>query len=356
MSSNLNRLQSLLTQESVPALLISDITNVQWLTGFTGSSGYAVVTPAGGVFITDSRYAIQAVEEVQGLPVKSFGSPTKFSEFLAENLKEMDVDKIAFEKSVTYGTWDEWKGAVPSVQWLPAPEVLKPLRMIKTGDEVAKIQEACKLADACLGHVQRLLKPGVSEYDISLEIEFFFRRNGAEVGFSPIVASGPNSARPHARPSERKIQYGDFVTLDIGCKLNGYNSDITRTFVVGAASDRQKEVYNQVLKAEMACIEALVPGAKAVDVDGLARTILDELGLAQYFGHGLGHGLGKAVHDLGGLSTRSEDVIAVGQVWTIEPGVYIEGFGGVRIEDDVHVAESGPEILTHFPKELTELS
>lgn len=355
MNSNLERLQSQLSQASVPAMLVSDITNVQWLTGFTGSSGFAVVTPKGGVFITDSRYTIQAEEEVEGLPVKTFGSPTKFSDFLAENLKDMSLDKIAFEKSVTYGTWDEWKNAVPSVEWFPAPEVVKPLRMVKTQEEVDKIKEACKLADACLGHVQRLLKPGVSEYDISLEIEFFFRRNGAEIGFAPIVASGPNSARPHARPSERKLENGDFVTLDIGAKLNGYNSDITRTFVIGKASDRHREIYDQVLKAEMACIDALIPGSKAVDVDGLARTILDEKNFAQYFGHGLGHGLGKSVHDLGGLSARSEDVIAVGQVWTVEPGVYIEGFGGVRIEDDVHVSAGGPEVLTHYPKELMEL-
>jgi len=356
MSSNIERLQSALGAANVPAMLVSDITNVQWLTGFSGSSGFAVVTPKSGVFITDSRYTIQAGEEVTGLPVASFASPVRFSEFLAQNLENLGVKKLAFEKSVTYGTWDEWKTMVDTVDWTPAPEVIKPLRMVKTEDEVAKIREACKLADACLAHVQRLLQPGVTEYDISLEIEFFFRRSGAEVGFAPIVASGPNSARPHARPSERKIESGDFVTLDIGAKLNGYNSDITRTFVVGKASQRQKEVYEQVLKAETSCIAALITGAKAVEVDGLARKILDEKGLAQYFGHGLGHGLGKSVHDLGGLSTRSDDVIAPGQVWTVEPGVYIEGFGGVRIEDDVHVTANGPEILTHFPKELTELS
>lgn len=356
MSSNVKRLQTALKEASVPAILVSDITNVQWLTGFSGTSGYAVVTPEDGVFITDSRYTIQAGEEVSDLPVASFGSPTKLSDFLAKQLTALGVGQLAFEKSVTYGTWDEWTKAVPGVQWNPAPEVIKPLRMVKTPEEVDRIRAACQLADSCLHHVQRVLQVGVSEHDISLEIEFFFRRNGAEVGFPPIVASGPNSARPHARASERKLENGDFVTLDLGAKLDGYNSDMTRTFVIGKASDRHREIYDQVLKAEVACIEALVVGAKGVEVDGLARAILDEKGLAQYFGHGLGHGLGKSVHDLGGLSTRSEDIIAAGQVWTIEPGVYIEGFGGVRIEDDVHVTKSGPEILTHFPKELMELT
>jgi len=356
MNSNVTRLQSALVAANVPALLVSDITNVQWLTGFSGSSGFVVVTPRDGVFITDSRYTIQAGEEVSDLPVASFGSPVRFTDFLGESLKTLGVSQLAFEKSVTYGTWDDWKKQVPGVEWTPAPDVIKPLRMVKTAFEVAKIREACKLADACLGHVQRLLQPGVTEYDISLDIEFFFRRNGAEIGFAPIVASGPNSARPHATPSERKLETGDFVTLDIGGKLDGWNSDITRTFVIGKASERHREIYELVLKAEVSCIAALVPGAKGVEVDALARKILDEKDLAKYFGHGLGHGLGKAVHDLGGLSTRSEDVIEAGQVWTIEPGVYIEGFGGVRIEDDVHVTSDGPEILTHYPKELTELS
>lgn len=354
--NNLQRLQSSLSSSAVNAILVSDITNVQWLTGFTGSSGFAVVTPTGGFFITDSRYTIQANEQVKDLPVKSFASPTKFSEFLAEQLKAAGVSKLAFEKSITFGTYEEWTKSVPTVDWQPAPEVLKPLRMVKTADEVRRIHEACKLADACLHHVVPHLQPGVTEYDLGIEIEFFFRRNGAEVGFAPIVASGPNSARPHARPSERKFEPGDFVTLDIGCKLDGYNSDITRTFVIGKATDRHREVYDQVLKALLSCTAALIPGATGVGVDALARQILDEKGLAGYFGHGLGHGLGKAVHDLGGLSTRSEDVIEAGQVWTVEPGVYIEGFGGVRIEDDVYVTAKEPEVLTAFPRELMELS
>jgi Xaa-Pro aminopeptidase len=197
-----------------------------------------------------------------------------------------------------------------------------------------------------------MIQPGVSEYDIGLEIEFFFRRSGAEVGFAPIVASGPNSARPHAHPTERKLAVGDFVTLDIGCKLDGYNSDMTRTFVVGEASDRHREIYDLVLKAEVECIEMLKPGANGRDVDGRAREILDEKDLAKYFGHSLGHGLGRAVHDYGRLHISADQPIEVGQVWTVEPGVYIEGFGGVRIEDDVLVTENGPKILTHYPKDL----
>lgn len=146
------------------------------------------------------------------------------------------------------------------------------------------------------------------------------------------------------------------MTLDLGAKLDGYNSDMTRTFVIGKATDRHKEIYDQVLKAEVACCEGLVAGISGKEIDGKAREILDEKDLAKYFGHGLGHGLGRATHDPGGLSSRSEDIVSIGNVWTVEPGVYIEGFGGVRIEDDVLVTENGPEILTHYPKQLIEIS
>jgi Xaa-Pro aminopeptidase len=180
------------------------------------------------------------------------------------------------------------------------------LRKIKTDAEINKIREACRLGDACMQRALSMVQVGVSEYDIGLDIEFFFRKNGAAIGFDPIVASGPNSAKPHARPSERKIQRGDFVTIDLGCTLDGYSSNI-----------------------------------------------LDEKDLGQFFGHSLGHGLGRAVHDPGRLHFTADEPLTVGQVWTVEPGVYIEDFGGVRIEDDVVITASGPEILTSTPKELT---
>lgn len=356
MTDNLTRLTAALAQGDVPALLVSDNVNVGWLTGFTGSFGAAVVTPNGGVFVTDSRYTIQAGQEVKGLEVRSFSNPTKFTDVLAQVARDLGVSRLAFEPSVTYSTWNDWKAALPDVEWVPNGELIKPLRMVKSAEEVARIREACRLADACVGHAQRMLQPGVAEYDIGLDIEFFFRRNGAEVGFSPIVASGPNSARPHARPTDRKLEVGDFVTLDLGARLDGYCSDITRTFVIGKASDRHREVYEQVLKAEQSSVAALKPGVPCKDVDALARTILDEKGLAKHFGHGLGHGLGRAVHDLGSLSPSSPDTVTAGQVWTVEPGVYIEGFGGVRIEDDVHVTPDGPETLTASPRELIELN
>lgn len=355
MSANLRRLQERMRENEVPALFVSDILNVQWLSGFTGSSGFAAVTQDEAVFLTDSRYTIQAREEVEGMRVEWYQRPKPFEEFVSENLTALGVTRVGFETSVSYSTWKEWTEKIGGVEWFPDDGTITPLRMIKTDEEVELIREACGITDACLEHLARMMQPGVSEYDILLDLEFFIRRSGAEVAFEPTVVSGPNSARPHGKATERKLERGDFLTLDLGARKNGYCSDITRTFVIGEADDRHREVYGQVLKAQIAAIEALIPGTAAKETDRIARQVLDEKDLSKYFGHGLGHGLGRAVHDYGGLGPRSDDTIEAGQVWTVEPGVYIEGFGGVRIEDDVLVTDSGPEILTHFPKELMEV-
>ncbi|MGE0002567.1 MAG: M24 family metallopeptidase [Fimbriimonadaceae bacterium] len=354
--SNLKRLQAALAECECQAILLTDMDNVRWASGFTGSFGQAWVTQTASVFVTDSRYTIQAAEQVRGFEQHTFGAPKNLQDTMAEVVGNLGLKSVMFETSLGYATWSDWREKFPSLELVPAGDLMKPLRMVKTEDEIAKIQEACRLADACMEHAKRMLQPGVTEYDVGLDIEFFFRRNGAEIGFSPIVASGPNSARPHATPGERKFQEGDFVTLDLGGRLDGYCSDITRTFVIGKATDRHREVYEAVLAAEQAAISAIRPGMTGKEVDAVSRDLLASKDLAQYFGHGLGHGLGLQVHDPGGLSTRSTDAIEVGQVWTIEPGVYIEGFGGVRIEDDVVVTDGNARVLTHVDRSLQELT
>lgn len=350
--SQLTRLQAALAPLEVDALLLTNIGSVQWLTDFTGSFAYGVVSRDSAVFITDSRYTIQAQTEVSGMEVVSFSSPSTVHDALRPHLERMKVKTLGFESSITYAALQQWQAKWTELNWAPVDGVVANLQKIKTADEIARIRAACQLGDACMQRALSMIQPGVSEYDIGLDIEFYFRRQGAKVGFEPIVASGPNSAKPHARPTERIIQKGDFVTLDLGCTLNGYSSDLTRTVVVGEATDRHVEIYEQVLKAQVASIEKLVAGGNGRDADGLARQILDEKNLGQYFGHSLGHGLGRAVHDPGRLHVSADEPLEVGQVWTVEPGVYIEGFGGVRIEDDVLITPSGPEILTHTPKAL----
>lgn len=354
--SNLNRLRQKLSDLQIDALLVTDIANVKWLTGFTGSSGVALVTAEQAMFITDSRYTLQAEEQVKEMPTRWFQSPTLLEEFLAQQVAEMGILKLWFESSsVTYSTYQKWSERFAGVELVGAPDVIPGLRMVKTADEIAKIRAACAVADACFEHVLRLIQPGVSEWDINMDIEFFIRRQGYELAFDPIVVSGERSARPHGKASEKKLEVGDFVTMDFGAKVDGYCSDITRTVVVGKATDRHYEMYNQVLKAQLASIEFMRPGVRAADVDALARKVFDELDLAKFFGHGLGHGLGSVVHDTGRMSATSNDVLEVGQVWTVEPGVYVPGFGGVRIEDDVVVTASGVENFMKSTKELLVL-
>lgn len=353
----LARVRGKLAELDVPALLVSDIGNVQWLTGFTGSSGSVIVTAEGGAFLTDSRYAIQAKQQVTALEAFTYSTPTQYQDFLAEHVHRLGVKRLGFEDTVTVRTLGQWRAALAEVDWVATKDALQPFRMIKAPEELGKIRAACALADACFEHIQRMLRPGVAEYDIGLDIEFFFRRHGAKLAFPPIVVGGPNSAKPHGEPGDRPLQDGDFVTLDFGAMLDGYCSDMTRTVVIGQATDRHRLIYERVLEAEVRSIEAMRPGANGRDVDQLARDILDHEGadLSRHFGHSLGHGLGKAVHDAGRLSVTADQPIEVGQVWTIEPGVYIDGFGGVRIEDDIVITEGGCEVLTHSPKELLEL-
>lgn len=350
--TNLQRTLASMAQHNVEAMLVSDIGNVRWLTGFTGSFGFVIVSEKGSVFISDARYSVQALEQVTEMEVVIFATPQKLIDVLASCVTRLGLTSLAFEASVAYVTWAEWRDTFKGVNLEPNAKVLSPLRMIKTPEEIAAITEACQLADACFAHVERMLRPGVVEYDIALDIEFFFRRHRATLAFDVIAVSGPNSAKPHGKPTEKVLEVGDFLTLDFGCGIRGYNSDITRTVVIGEASDWNKMIYNRVLESQVAAIEAMKPGANGRDVDILVREILDKDNLSQYFGHGLGHGLGSAVHDIGRLSMTTDQPIEVGQVWTIEPGVYIDGRGGVRIEDDIVITESGCDILTKSPKEL----
>jgi len=349
----LQKLQARLSDAGVPAIVVSDIVNVGWMTGFSGSSGLALVTPSEARFLTDSRYTIQAQEEISAMPSFSFASPMSQLDFLGQHAKEMGISKLAFEaENLSYATFETWRDTLGGLELVPVKNFVSPLRMVKSADEVAKIRHACGISDAAFEHVKRLIQPGVTELDIAIELDFFMRRQGAGVAFETIVVSGNRSARPHGRASEKKLEVGDFVTMDFGARYQGYHSDMTRTVVVGEATDRHREVYGQVLKAQLASLEMMRPGVAARDVDARAREVFDEIGLAKYFGHGLGHGLGRLVHDTGRLASSSEDILEPGQVWTVEPGVYIEGFGGVRIEDDVVVTETGIDILNNTPKDL----
>ncbi len=352
----LTRLRHAMEAAGVPALFVSDLKNVTWLTGFTGSSGAALVTPDSALFLTDGRYSVQAEEQVRNMPTAIFGGSEGLLGFLAGQVGEKRIARLGFEADqLTYAGYEKLAAELKGVDLMPTKGLFVELRLVKTPEEVAKIRAACQLADQTFAHVRRMIQPGVREYDLGLDLEFYIRRNGAEVAFDPIVASGERSAMPHGRASEKRLEKGDFLTLDFGAKLGGYCSDMTRTVVLGEASPRHREIYDQVNLALSAALEMMRPGVKAGDVDARAREVLAEKDLDQYFGHSLGHGLGREVHDSGRLAKGSETMLEPGQVWTVEPGAYLPGFGGVRIEDDVVVTETGIEILTHSPKELLVL-
>ncbi len=350
----LARLQAPLASTGIPALLITDMSSLGWLTGFSGTYGRAIVTPTDAIFITDSRYTLQAEEEVLNMPTVWFASPTDADEFLADQLKKLGISRIGFEGSTTYSQWQKWSQKL-GVELQEAPDLVADLRIQKSDDEVDKVRRACVISDAAFSHIVEFIQPGRSELEVATELEMFMRAQGSEAAFPIIVVSGERSARPHGKPSAKKLEKGDFVTMDFGARVEGYNSDMTRTIVVGEATERHRKVYGCLLDAQIQALNAMKPGVLARDVDKLTRDVLAKDDLAQYFGHGLGHGLGRLVHDSGRLSPTSENVLQPGQIWTVEPGVYIPGFGGVRIEDDVLVTESGIEILTHSTKELLEL-
>ncbi len=352
--TNIERVQERLEASGIPALLVSDISNIRWATGFTGSFGFLLVTPTDARFLTDSRYALQAQEQVRTIKSFSFANPTLAETFIAEHACAMGLANLGFEATtVPYATYEKWRSALGGIELVAAKDILANLRMVKSEDEIGLVREACRLADACWDHVRRLVRVGISEYDLGLEIEFYFRRAGAGLAFEPIVVSGLRSARPHGRPSDKQLEGGDFVTFDFGANLGGMCSDLTRTIVVGKASERHKEIYETVLASQEAALHIMKPGIQAKAVDAEARRVMGDF--AQYFGHGLGHGLGSVVHDGGRMGPTSTDVLEVGQIWTVEPGIYIESFGGVRIEDDVVITDAGIEILTRSDKALREL-
>jgi Xaa-Pro aminopeptidase len=356
MKERLEIVRRKMREHGAPALLVTQIRNVAYLTGFTGSSGFVVLSESDGVFITDSRYDEQSREQVSVLPVSVYANPTTSAQAIAEQVKRLGIATLGFEaEHMTFATHRQLSEAMEGVTLVPLEGMIDPLRRLKTPEEIAKIRAACGIADACFDHVLRLMQPGVAEYDIALEIDFYIRRQMAKPAFDTIAVSGERTSRPHGTPSERKLQPGDFVTMDFGAQVEGYCSDLTRTVAIVRADDRQREVYHAVLDAQLRALDAMRPGVHARDVDAVARQALAAKGLDKFFGHGLGHGLGSEVHDVGRMSPSSEDVLEEGQVWTVEPGVYIPGFGGVRIEDDVVITKDGCEVLTKSPKELLVL-
>ncbi len=340
----------------LPALLVSQITNIRWLTGFTGTNGFVLLTQTDALFATDSRYVEQAKSQVHGFVHHLL--PTSAPEEVTAILEKAGASRIGFEaESVNCALYRKYREKLPpAIDLVPTEGIVDGLRMVKDAVEIEKTQAACRIADNAFDHILAYIKPGANERDVMLELEWFMRKERrADVAFDTIVASGPRSALPHGRAAERVMEVGDFVTLDFGAKLDGYNSDITRTVVLGEPTTEQRKVYQIVLDALRISIDAIRPGAQGKVVDAIGRDFIAHAGYGDYFGHGLGHSLGLNVHDGPGLSKTSEVTLANGMIITVEPGIYIPDWGGVRIEDDVVVNDDSPRVLTTSPRDLISL-
>lgn len=347
----LAKLKAEIQAAGVDAFMITRPENRRYVSGFHGSAGTLVVTQAQAYLLTDFRYIEQAQAQAPEFQVVRIGEPGQ--DALRDLLAADDISSLGFEQDfVTYAEFEHLQKRL-TAELVPLSGVVEKLRMVKTEAEIAHMQQATRIAEAAFEQVLPEIKVGRTELEIALDLEIAMRRLGADgLAFSIIAASGPRSSLPHGRPTERVLQDGDFLTLDFGAQSNGYCSDMTRTVVLGQPSEKHLEIYNIVLEAQLQAQAAVRPGLQGKEVDQVARAIITAAGYGDYFGHGLGHGVGLQVHEGPRAGKTSEDVLQPGMVVTIEPGIYIPDFGGVRIEDMVLVTETGHQNFNSAAKEL----
>jgi Xaa-Pro aminopeptidase len=342
----------LLSELGLEVLFVSNPHNVRYLSGFVeGKDAKIVITRAGATLITDGRYLVEASQ--QPFPHRILLKRSELNQLLGEYFQ----GRVGIEADhLSVATLESFKRDFPALEFVSTSGVFENLRRRKTPEEIGLIRMAAELADRGFGQILPLLQPGIREIDVALELEYFLRKNGSEgLAFATTVASGERSAMPHGGASERKIQQGELVTLDFGCVVGGYCSDMTRTVAVGKLSDELRSIYQAVLEAQTLALAAVGPDARGQDLDALARNHLASRGYGEYFTHGLGHGVGLFVHEGPSLNQTSQDTLEASNVVTIEPGVYIPHLAGCRIEDLVLVTPTGHEVLSKSPKHLLEL-
>ncbi len=336
-------------------ILFAHLETVRYLCGFTGSDGCLLITPKDSFFLTDSRYWTQAEEEVQQCQIVRYKKKLDgiFSLLSELKLKKVGVEGVSFPLAL-YQSLAQKLGH--EVQLLCLEDEIKNLRAIKDAQEIAFTRTAIDLSTNSFLHMMGSIKEGAIEKDLALEMEFFMKKNGAEgTGFDIIIASGERSALPHGRASGKRIERGDFILIDFGLRIKGYHSDQTRTLVCGKPTPEQTKIYGVVKEAHDLAIEAIRPGIPICEIDRIARNHIRQMGYGDYFGHGLGHGIGLAVHEDPVVNGENKGLIQEGMVFTIEPGIYIPHWGGVRIEDMILVTPQGAEVLTYLPTELKEI-
>ena len=338
------------------AFLVTSLVNVRYLGGFKCSYGRMLFAGGQGYLLLDSRYTAAARRAAAGVEVVEITAST-IDDKVREILQSHKLRRLAFEKSaVTHAEFLDLRAKLRGITLLPSEGLVEDLRIIKHEKEVAAIHRACRLGDRAFKHILGVIRPGITERQVSAALDSFMMSLEVDgLAFESIVASGPRGAFPHAVPSSRKIQNGDLVTLDFGVCLDGYNSDMTRTVAAGKPGGRTVQLYRAVQRAQAEALAAARPGMRASDLDAVARAALDKDGFGKYFTHGLGHGVGLEVHEAPRIGAFSKAVLKKGMIITVEPGVYVEGLTGARIEDTAVVTADGAQALTHSPKKLITL-
>ena len=353
MSARVERVNERLPEAGVDVMLVTELINVRYLTGYTGSNGIALIGADRAEFVTDFRYVEQAEQEVD----PAFGRHRAAQDLLdaVDEMLPAGPLRLGFEDAhVSVRAHASLRELLPErVELVGVTDLVESLRAVKEPEEVARIRAATELADTALESLLTEGLAGRSERDLALALELRMRELGASgPSFEPIVAGGPHGALPHAQPREERVERGELVVLDWGARLDGYCSDCTRTVATGEPGEEARAVYDLVLQAQLAGLEEIRSGCGGRELDAIARSAIASGGHGEQFGHGLGHGVGLDVHEAPRLSQRSDDVLAAGNVVTVEPGVYLPGRFGVRIEDLVVVGEEGPDVLTRITKEL----
>jgi len=351
--------RNLLTQRcaelEVDALLVTKLANVRYLTGFSGSSAMVLLTPAESVFFTDGRYDEQSRHEVPDLT--RVASMENLAAAIRDHLRRLGIGRVGFERhAVTVAQLERWQERFDGVELAGIGEEVERLRWSKDEEELELLRSAQEATDGAFENILDLLVVGITERHASAQLELVMARHGADgLSFDPIVAFGEHAAEPHHRPCHRALAEGDVITMDFGAKVGGYHTDMTRTVAFGEPATELRKVHDIVAAAQQAGIDALRPGVAGGDVDRAARSVIDEAGYGDRFTHGLGHGVGLEIHEGPSLRRDGDDVLPAGAVVTVEPGVYLPGMGGVRIEDAVEVSEDGATVVGTSTRELIEL-
>lgn len=353
----IDALKKAMAEIGIEAMLVSGAENVTYLSGFTGGDSLCLICPQANYFITDFRYTEQAANECTGFNVVMHKRPnTTINDIISGTIKSLGILKMGFEDNImTYKTYEGLKKALgDDIELIGAGGAIEEIRKIKSNDEIKCIEKAADIADKAFSRLLPKIKTGATEMELVAELEYEMIKLGSQgKAFDTILVSGKKTSLPHGMPGDKVLEEGDFVTLDFGASIGGYKSDMTRTLVIGKAAKEQKRIYDLVYRAQINALDAVTAGVLGSVPDMVAREVFGDMAI--HFGHGLGHGVGLEIHENPRLSKESEDVLQAGNIVTVEPGLYIEGWGGVRIEDTVIVTKDGCRRLTKTPKELLEL-